>query len=48
MILALATQKQWKVHQFDVKSVFLNGDLLDEVYVDQPPGIEDLRKPTKF
>nr|GEV34256.1 retrovirus-related Pol polyprotein from transposon TNT 1-94 [Tanacetum cinerariifolium] len=44
---ALAAQKQWKAHQFDVKSAFLNGDLHDEVYVDQPPGFEDASCPDK-
>lgn len=47
MILALAAQKQWKVYQFDVKSAFLNGDLHDEVYVDQPPGFEEASRPDK-
>jgi hypothetical protein len=28
----------WHVHHMDVKSVFLNGDLKEEVYVHQPPG----------
>jgi hypothetical protein len=28
----------WEVHHMDVKSVFLNGDLTEEVYVNQPPG----------
>jgi hypothetical protein len=35
---ALATQEGWRVHHMDVKSVFLNGDLKEEVYVHQPPG----------
>ena len=31
MIIALATQKMWKIHQTDVKSTFLNGnDVLEE------------------
>ena len=38
LILALATQGGWEVHHMDVKSAFLNGDLLEEVYVHQPPG----------
>ena len=27
LIIALATQRQWKIHQMDVKSEFLNGPL---------------------
>jgi hypothetical protein len=40
LTLALATQKGWKVHQMDVKSDFLNGDLQEDVYMQQPPGFE--------
>ena len=36
MIFALAAQFGWKVHQMDVKSAFLNGDLQEEVYMTQP------------
>lgn len=38
ILLALATLKGWQVHHMDVKSAFLNGDLLEEVCVQQPPG----------
>lgn len=38
LVLALATQFNWKIHQMDVKSAFLNGDLQEEVYMTQPPG----------
>lgn len=38
LIIALAAQKHWKIHQMDVKSAFLNGPLKDEVFVRQPPG----------
>ena len=27
VMIALATQHNWKIHQLDVKSAFLNGDL---------------------
>jgi hypothetical protein len=36
-MIALATQHNWKIHQLDVKSAFLNGDL-KEVYLVQPEG----------
>jgi hypothetical protein len=38
LLLALAAQEGWRVHYMDVKSVFLNGDVKEEVYVHQPPG----------
>ena len=35
-IIAYAYSKQIKVYQMDVKSTFLNGELEDEVYIEQP------------
>eukprot|EP00253_Pinus_taeda_P001646 PITA_01646 len=40
LVLALAAQFNWKVHQMDVKCVFLNSDLQEEVYMTQPPGFK--------
>ena len=37
-VLSISAQNQWHVYQMDVKYVFLNGILEEEVYVDQPPG----------
>jgi len=33
LVPALAAQFNWKVHQMDVKSASLNGDLQEEVYM---------------
>jgi hypothetical protein len=38
LLIALAAQHGWQVHRMDIKSAFLNGDLREEVYVQQPPG----------
>ena len=38
LVIALAAQKKWQIHQMDVKSAFLNGSLEEEVFVDQPVG----------
>ena len=38
MLLALATLEDWHIHQMDVKSVFLNGLLDKESYMEQPQG----------
>ncbi|KAG8488945.1 hypothetical protein CXB51_017000 [Gossypium anomalum] len=40
LVFALATQKQWKVHQLDVKSAFLNGFLKEEIFIEQPDGFK--------
>ena len=37
--------KKFKLYQMDVKSVFLNGYIKEEVYVEQPPSFEDPRHP---
>jgi hypothetical protein len=38
VLVAVAAHYGWIVHHMDVKSAFLNGDLVEEVYVAQPPG----------
>ncbi|KAK8946782.1 hypothetical protein KSP39_PZI007415 [Platanthera zijinensis] len=38
LFLSYAAHKRFKVYQMDVKSAFVNGDLKEEVNVEQPPG----------
>jgi hypothetical protein len=38
LLSSLAALKGWEVHHMDVKSAFLNGDLWEEVYVEQLEG----------
>lgn len=38
IMIALATKYDWKLHQLDVKSDFLNGDLKEEIYLVQLEG----------
>lgn len=33
LIISVATQNGWKIHQMDVKLAFLNGYLEEEIYV---------------
>jgi hypothetical protein len=40
LILAYACSKNIKVYQMDVKSGFLNGELEEEVYIEQPEGFQ--------
>ena len=37
-IVALAVQNDLNLHQIDVTMAFLNGELEEEVYMNQPPG----------
>lgn len=38
LLLVHAANEGWSVHHMDVKSAFLNGELQEEVFVEQPPG----------
>ena len=38
MLLALATQRKWRIYQLDVKSSFLNDCLKEETFVEQLEG----------
>lgn len=40
MVLTIVVLQQWKICQIDVNSSFLNGKLLEEVYMRQPLGFE--------
>jgi hypothetical protein len=42
---AYATSHNIKLYQMDVKSAFLNVKINELVYVEQPPGFEDSKKP---
>ena len=37
-ILALVAHHDWELHQMDVRSAYLNGDLEEELYMKQPTG----------
>jgi hypothetical protein len=37
-LLVVASIREWSISQFDVKNVFLNGELREDVYMCPPPG----------
>jgi hypothetical protein len=41
ILLAFAASKGFKLYQIDVKSAFLNGVIMNEVYVRQPLGFKN-------
>jgi hypothetical protein len=47
ILLAFTASKGFKLYQMDVKSVFQNGVIQEEVYVRQPPGFENPKYPNR-
>jgi hypothetical protein len=48
ILLAFAVSKGFKLYQMDVKSVFLNCVIQEEVFVSQPPGFENPKYPNRM
>jgi len=44
VLLAVANEMNMHIHQMDVKSAFFNGELTDEIYMQQPEGFNDNEK----
>lgn len=40
LLIALIAHQNWPTFQFDIKSAFLNGEIKEEVHVEQPKGFE--------
>lgn len=47
-LLAIANQNDLQIHQMDVKSAFLNGDLTEEIYMELPDGFKQKKKVCKL
>ncbi|GKF23688.1 ribonuclease H-like domain-containing protein, partial [Tanacetum coccineum] len=45
IVLSLAASRHWLVHQLDVKNAFLHDNLLEMVYMHQPPDFRDPQHP---
>nr|CAN77210.1 hypothetical protein VITISV_000141 [Vitis vinifera] len=38
LLLSMTAMCSWPLYQLDIKNAFLHGDLVEEVYMEQPPG----------
>ena len=47
ILISLAVNLNWELHQFDVKNAFLYGDLEEEIYKRTHPGYELVGNKTK-
>ena len=39
LLLSMVAMSSWPLYQLDIENAFLHGDLTDEVYMKQPPGL---------
>src|SRR5467141_3857694 len=44
VLLHIGMSLDWEIHQMDVKTAFLHGDLEEEVFVEQPKGMKEQGK----
>ena len=47
ILLSIAAYYDYEIWKMDVKIVFLNGNLLEEVYMTQPEGFVDPKYPNR-
>ncbi|HEV7735827.1 MAG TPA: reverse transcriptase domain-containing protein [Chlamydiales bacterium] len=40
-LLHIGATNDWEIHQMDVKTAFLHGDLEEDIYMEQPAGMEE-------
>jgi histone deacetylase 1/2 len=45
LVLSIAVSNGWTLRQLDINNAFLQGTLVEDVYMAQPPGFHDLDKP---
>ena len=46
VVLSIALSNGWPISQLDVNNAFLHGNLIEDVYMAQPPGYVDQDNPT--
>ena len=44
ILIAIAERENWKIHHFDVKILFLNGEIKEDIYITQAEGFLITRK----
>ena len=47
ILLAIAAYYDYEISQMDVKTTFLNGNLLEDVFMTQPKGFVDPKYPNR-
>ena len=41
VLLHIGASLDWEIHQMDIRTAFLHGDLEEEVYMEQPKGMKE-------